>query len=714
MDLPESVIGLIRKSFGRHNAVLFILVIPAVIYLPGIIGWIPFPSGENTYTDLLIAHYPYSLFLKKSLLQHGVVPLWSNLIYSGAPFIANPLTNFWYIPGWISIIFPLPAGINITLGLHAIFGSLGFYLFMKEEGVGWEAALISGVAFGMMPKVHVHYGAGHVSLIYAITWTPWLFLVGRRDQVGWKTGLIAAFLFLADPRWAVLAGAIWVSYIFAHRHKYERSLPVFLLRGGIVALLVSSPLIVPLIEYAKLSTRAMLTTTERLVYSLPPERLAGLLFPVSGGNLEWFLYIGGLPLVLFVVQLCVPKLRKENLFWEIWVAISILYAFGSYLPGVNLIADIPPFTWLRVPARALFLTGLSLIVISAKTLDSIKKGQVTTKKIKLVSVGFLAATMLFILGLIILLDELSMKALWGLIVLGLSSLICFGISVRKDNKIWLVMAVTLVVVDCCTIGVINNTYKRVEEIFYVPDLVLSHIGADEDIFRLYSPSYSVPQHIAALNGLELADGVDPFQISYYRDFMDNATGIETHGYSVTIPPFKSGRPQIDNKGFQPDASLLGILNVKYLISSYEVFGEGLDLIGEFPEGFLYRNEFCLPRAWVLPQGTRIDDPIDYRDISIVQDVEKKPNRASIRANGPGLLVLSEINYPGWRVKVNGVHVKASDAYGILQSVIIPPGSHEVVFYYFPASVIIGLIFGLFGLGYCLYRFITEDDRRLYK
>ena len=136
-----------------------------------------------------------------------------------APFAANPLAGLFYLPGWFAIIFPLPEGISVILSAHAVFATWGMYLYLKEENLGEISAIAGGLVMGLMPKVAAHYGAGHVSMIYAICWTPWLLLVSRKDQKGWKTGIVAAALFLADPRWAVYAGIMWITHDIAHRHK---------------------------------------------------------------------------------------------------------------------------------------------------------------------------------------------------------------------------------------------------------------------------------------------------------------------------------------------------------------------------------------------------------------------------------------------------------------------------------------------------------------
>ena len=712
MSLGKFLIDRTRTLLKGLNYGQVALFLPALIYLPGMLGWIPYPAGDNTYTDLLLTHYPYSLILKNTLLQDYTIPLWTNLIYSGNPFLSNPLTGFWYLPAWIALLFPLPEGISILLGFHAIFGSLGFYNFMREEGLGHEAALLGGLAFGMMPKLNIHYGAGHVSLIYAISWTPWLFFISKRDNYGWKTGAVAAFLFIADPRWAVFAGLIWITYKIAHRHLAGRNLQNYFFQAGITALLMSSPMIVPLLEFMKLSTRSLLTTAEKLILSMPPQKLLGLVFPGSSGNIEWFSYIGGLPLVLFVIQLLDPESRKKNAFWTIWAFLSIFIAFGSNLPGVDIFTHLPGIAWLRVPARSLFLLGFSLIVITVRTIDWMIVKNNRNKQIKLASFGFLVASIVFSLGMIILAPELKLKAYWGLLVLGISSIICIGLTTIRKRSIWPLVICTLIVIDCCGVGFINNEYKS-REVVFQEDVILSKIIEDKDTYRLYSPSNSIPQYTAALYDFELSYGVDPFQLSAYRDFMDQATGVRNQGYTVTIPPFETGRPDLDNKGYQPDTALLGLLNVKYLVSAYEVSSNGVELLGGYPEGYIYINEFFLPRAWIQPNESVVEIPPIHQGINHVDSILKKPNQVIVNAKGPGKLILSEIAYPGWSAKINDENVEILPVYDILQAVEIPPGEHEVVFLFRPDSIFLGLILGLFGWIYFLYRNKNKDGNRLH-
>ena len=76
-----------------------------------------------------------------------------------------------------------------------------------------------------------------------------------------------------------------------------------------------------------------------------------------------------------------------------------------------------------------------------------------------------------------------------------------------------------------------------------------------------------------------------------------------------------------------------------------------------------------------------------------------PNRINIIASGPGKLVLSEINYPGWKVIVDGNQKEIVTAYGLLRSIDLAQGSHEIEFSFQPWPVYAGM--GLAVIGWIL-------------
>ena len=185
---------------------------------------------SSNYTDIAISHFPNLLFIQHSIIEDHQIPLWSNLIQSGYPFAANPLSGIWYLFGWIAVIFPLPMGININLAIHILFTFIGLFLFLRDENRSYPAAIFGALVFSISTRMFSHLGAGHLTLIYAVSWTPWLLLVTKRytnSSLWYKKlfpGIIFGFIFTADPRWILPAGLIWFFYSFKIFRKFK---PIF-------------------------------------------------------------------------------------------------------------------------------------------------------------------------------------------------------------------------------------------------------------------------------------------------------------------------------------------------------------------------------------------------------------------------------------------------------------------------------------------------------
>lgn len=72
--------------------------------------------------------------------------------------------------------------------------------------------------------------------------------------------------------------------------------------------------------------------------------------------------------------------------------------------------------------------------------------------------------------------------------------------------------------------------------------------------------------------------------------------------------------------------------------------------------------------------------------------------ATVTADAPGYVVMSQSAFAGWRARVDGKPVSVLRAYGFLCAVPVPAGEHKVVFSYREPLVYAGLV--LAGLGFC--------------
>lgn len=676
----------------------FILILSVLILLmPGLKGF-PFPSTNAQYSDLATTHFPNAVFIHQSLFVDKQIPLWSPLLYSGYPFFAHPLSGLWYPPGWLAWFFPTPACFNLLVIIHILWGSWGMVNYLKSLGFSMPTVWFGAFGFALMPKIYAHYGAGHLTLIYAIVWLPWLLWSVRSEKgrFSWLSSLFWALTFLADVRWGVYAGLMWVAYYFYTRwlsldylrfHNIFQSAALFVLKG-LVALGLTAPFLIPLLELTGQSNRTDLGLHDFFAFSFPPSHLLSFFFPNLGGFHEWIVYGGSVAVILVLSTWLIWKPDGNTKFWSTIFIFSILFSLGNNLPGAEWIASLPGLSLLRVPARVLFLTQFSMIMLACQAIQRFQEyvPEKSTRRLFLLMFGLIVFIIFFWIGIYLVDKSLSVNFLWGGACLGVGmTWIGFALWKSRENSIWRQYLVNGVLLICLIdwIFVDRSLFltKPIQQVI-VSEKAAGFFEQQDGEFRLYSPSYSLPQQTGAIYALEFASGVDPVQLKSYVNFMRTATGVPGKGYDVSIPAFATGNPERDNRNFRPDTQRLGLLNVRYVLSSFPLDSIGL-IERWFEEGiYIYENQFFRPRAWV-EQGDKVVSSAKILDHS-------NPSHISVQAEGPGLLVLSEVIYPGWQVRIDGQRAEILAYQGLLRAVDLPEGSHQVQFDFRPSSLYQGI------------------------
>lgn len=682
-----------------------LLLLPLLILLPGLTDF-PYASASQPYSDLTLSHYPNTLFLRQALQEYGRIPLWSPLILGGAPFAANPLSGLWYPPGWLALLLPLPLAFNLLVLLHLLWGGVGMYLLLRREGLGQPAALLGALAFEAMPKLFAHYGAGHLTLMYAVPWTPWLLWAAHRrleaaaqpesrfHRLPLLEALVLALIFLADVRWAAYAGLAWLAYTLAAGRVGSTSSAGWFPRlagvavQAVLAGMLAAPLGLPLLEFVRHSSRGQMASQDVLTFSLPPARLLGLVFPDLGGFHEWMLYVGGAIFLLSVLALLWGGGRV--CFWGGLALVALIYALGSYVPGLEALARLPGFDLLRVPARALFLLAMALAALAAWAVERLlseispsqrrRAGLALTAlagfTVILAAAGWLAAGgRNFLLG--------------GGVILVSAVWIGLRLGGRVTPRLWGLGLLLLCLVDWAVIDLSVFEPLPTQEVLAQGEELARFLAQQAGDFRVYSPSLSLPPHTAARYRLQMADGVDPMQAANYVAYMQRAVGVPWNGYSVTLPPFANGDPSQDNAAYLPDLGLLSKLNVRYIAAEFDM-NLGLPLAGRFGETRLYQLEHVFPRAWVLNVSADLTGEPAWRMVRAADLRLWSPNRIEVGASGPGILKLAEVFYPGWWAWVDGQPVNIQAYEGALRSVELGPGEHTVVFEFRPLLLYVGL------------------------
>lgn len=668
-----------------------------------------FYALDAKYSDLTVSHLPNAIYLVSALKTDGEIPLWSNLIMSGAPFAADPLSGIWYPPGWLAYFLPQPTGFNLTALLHILWGGLGMYFLLKGLGLRRESSLIGGLAFLLMPKLFSHLAAGHVTLVYAVSWTPWLFLAELRRTGNssltlihrMMPGLLLGLIFLADPRWSIYAAVAWLGFSLWNiarndqRQSFRGDMKHWLRGVGaqtFVALSVSSVLLIPLIEYTRLSTRSLMAPTDVLAFSLPPAQLAGLILPDIGGYAEWQVYPGALVFMLVIYALFLPEIRKKAVFWLVLAGAAAVLSLGSLWPFAEKLAELPGFDLLRVPSRAWFLAGIGLIVTASYALDEILTNPNAKPKPDpmLVLLPLTALTVFLTIGLFVLGEVPPTGFIWGAAASSISLIFLFLLRRNGAVKGLVAVGVVFIAVDLAGVNWLGMSLRTNCDVMAEGFEAANTIARQDGEFRVYSPSYSIPQHTAAVEELELIDGINPLQLASYSEYMAKASGVDPDGYSVTIPGFVTGDPEIDNISAKPNTEMLGLLNGKYVVSAFDLIDPRLKEVWRSGETRVYENLDSLPRAWMQHPDAEPGKGL----MGDVRIEEQKAGSITAQAEGPGLAVFSIPDYPGWQAFVDGEEVDKLRIADLLIGVPLNAGQHQIILQFRSATVSWGLVISL--------------------
>ncbi len=677
-------------------------------------GFLYRPNSD--ISDLTITHWPNALFIRDSLATWGQVPLWRHLILGGEPFAANPLSGLWYPPNLLLLVFPSTVAFNLLFVLHTAWAGWGAYRLTRSIGASRAGSLLAALTVMLTPKAMAHLASGHVGLYFAWAWLPWVVWAVRRLAKRGHPGDVAtaaataAMLVLADVRLGFYGGLAAAGYWIINLRsqvsnaKLQIALAVgsVLLAGTLVAVQVA-----PLAMVAGRLSRGGVSLEDSGVFSLPPRYLLGLLVADHGGFHEWMTYLGAVGLLLAGVGLACWQ-GNERWWWSGLALLVVLYSLGTHTPFYGILYRlVPPLRWLRGPARAWFLAVLAVAVLAARGVTVLEEARPRARSrfLRLTAVGLVGSALAGVGGGLVLRLPANVVIAAGLWPLA-GALVALRTGGRLRAPPFICLVLVLALLDLCLVGFTLYRVRPAEEVLTEGQAAAEWLAQQERPFRVYSPSYSIPHHTGARYGIESVDGVDPFQLADYAAFMRAAAGVDTTGYSVTVPPFAQDAEGEDVllslRTVRPDLERLGILNVRYVAAAYPMEMDGLTPLGEWDGVYLYQNESALPRVFVRGEGA------EMREASLA---EWTPNRIVIKARGPGLLVLSEVYDPDWWAWVDGQAAEVVRVDGILRGVRLEGGEHWAVFIYRPAGLAAGGVMTAVGWACVLALWISERIRQ---
>ncbi len=504
---------------------------------------------------------------------------------------------------------------------------------------------------------------------------------------------------------------------------FRRAWPPFVVRVVVfsgVGLGLAAVQLLPTLEFIARSSRADMSY-QAVSWGLPLWQMVSTLFPgYFGGSPQ---YVGILPLVLAAMGLLFNRRQRGRAFWGGWGALALLISFGgnTFLYSV-LYLWVPGFGQVRNQERVLLVFSFAVAVLAGYGAALLV--QPLAKEARR---GF--AAFIRLLGRIGW-AALALTALWyygwaealqthpdsnffeGVLnhhifhlLLFAGCLLLLALRLRRARRGWLVgLAVGLTIFNLFTI---NWRYNLRD----------APAGG-------YFPTGGVVGFLQA----RAVERDQPFRI---------AGGEFLPGGSGTSPVFGlqdvGGNSPLHLSAVEAFAGRVGewrrwqLLNVAYVVDERDLDSDGLRRVFEAGGRKVYELTDPLPRAWVAhdvrvvadrEQAWAVLNGPDFdvtRTVVLARDpglsppgeatgstarlTAYAPTRLAVDVNAAadGVLVLSEVDYPGWQARVDGRPAPILRADNLLRAVPVPAGSHRVEVVYAPLSFRLGLVVSIVSL-----------------
>ncbi|MEA3459345.1 MAG: YfhO family protein, partial [Chloroflexota bacterium] len=672
-------------------------------------------------------------------------PLWGQGVSNVYPFQADPESALFYPPAALDLLiclalekarFPLFAFTLETLG-HVLLASFLCYIFLREEVKSRLAALLGSLVFcygGYLTS----YPLLQVARLEVAVWLPLALLgIKKLHETGGKrylllTAVSIALAFLAgDPQNFVMFFYATLAYYIYQCWRGRTPWPVALRRLVVIMVLtvgLSAVQLVPSLEWWRHSARVSLSFQKASV-AFPPRDI--LQFVLTGLVSYWQpLYVGIFPLILAFLAGVMGR-QRDVPFWVGLAIVALIFSLGDTVFGYEVAYLLLPLYGLfRQQERHAYLVTFALGVLAAYGAEDIfsplrqweeklvgDAARFLRRALPVVFIFLFAAVMLQRFDMDVSDSrDLPNRLAILLLCLAFATMLLYLRLYRGESKCLLgVLVLALVVFDLFSL---NRTryYAKPHDPHQVNPL-FQQIMAAPGWFRVQEdgcPISDVSGDVAGRRKLNEAWGIS-IGLAHYERFLKKV----------------------------PEDVRWKLLGVQYVVTWREGLitwegkeVEGVETLGEVEDKHFYRLPWEPKHAFVARDVVQAWDRDELYDILKSPDfdpfrtavlwepvsVEAQPEvkdevaitayepsyiAVQARLGAPGLLVLSEVTYPGWRVYVNGRQAKLYEADGILRAVLLPEGESQVEFRYQPISFYAGAALSaltvLSVLGYAIFK-----------
>ena len=665
--------------------------------------------------DTVLYYYP-QYASTGAALREGWLPLWNPYQLCGHPWLATLQGGALYPFHWVYALLPTWVGMALSSLVHLAIVALSTAVLARRLGLSAWAALLAGALFSMQGKLPAQTSVPN--LLEAAAWiSPGAVGVTSLVAGRWASGAallaasLAASLLAGYPQYTVYACYTWAALLGVLLFADGRSARAWLAPAAGFALaialgvLLASPQLLASLELSHLSTRSQDPPSLAAMFPLgwPEKSLASsfrMLFASEDTHLPFPFGLTGLlllPVALF------HRRRRVALGLFALLLVVLGMALGPASPLFDLYLLLPGTSSFRLPTQRL-----------------------------LIVVGFLFA-LLAGFGLDELLRRVGRHAGAGW--------------TEAIGALVLVAAVAEPLLDDGPRARLPYSGLGYEAIYEQDQQLYDLLSDEQDRVLFWNPGVSppLPPKLGSVFGLQVFDDYEPMSLQRQALYF----GYLAHGNtqeSERAPFFGRlafPRSLPDAESMASRRRLLDLAAVRFLVGTNRQRHD--EILRTFAEkaGFVrqpadesqwktspvfYTNPHALPRTWVTYRtrtappaeellarladpgfdplvasyvegpglGEALRDPPRGHPVRIVQST---PTRIEIRADlaVQGLVVLADSFYPGWRATVDDRSAEVLPTNLLFRGVVVPSGSHRIVYEYAPAWLPAGGVGAATGL-----------------
>ncbi|MFZ5845372.1 MAG: YfhO family protein [Patescibacteria group bacterium] len=645
-------------------------------------------------------------YLLDEALKENKLPIWSAAVGNGFPLLGEGETGIFFLPNLLLYkFFDLVIAYNISLFITVAILTTGIYFWVRLLKFGILPSFYAAITIALSGLIVPHLT--HLTLLQGFSLLPWVGAATLLLAQNPSGKALAFWSFLVSQQ--VFAGfpqATFITLLFAFPYYLwlirdnPKKLPAVLLFIAALgtAIGLSAIQLVPSSEFLRNSlTSGGLTPEMASYFSFPLKHLLTFINPFALGNprlgtypafyefdgsIFWENsgYIGWLPWLLLGIALTQRRRQPTTIFFVALAIVAFLLMLGKYSP-LYLIYSFWPFNLFRVPSRFLWLFILGIVMGS---LPGLVKIQALTQEKPWAK---------FLSGALCLVNTGLLFTTWRSYHLFLPA------------AAWLKPPETLALID------------KNQRIFPIGAEVTHNQTFLKEGWQRSTPYISLRNFLSP--NTNIIWGITSGDV-YAGRFLRRPTLLTNLLGEGVKTDKETGQTEVNELG----SKLLNLLSVGTVIAPKALKTDTLApagaISGETAAITVYRNPTSFPRAYLASRVAvvrtvnealaKIKDPAfvpgEWVLLEKPLEISSEPARGfaeitkdsdtlvEIRVKDNAItkpLVLTDTYYPGWQAYLDGQPTKILPANLAQRAVIVPPGSHVVVFRYEPESLRYGAI-----------------------